>query len=242
MEISISKDYRSPHFENQFIPVEFIVLHYTAQSFKKSLEIFLDSRSRSVSCHLLVDEKGKIYELVSCWEGNCKKAFHAGKSVFKDTKGESWQEFNNFSIGIELVNWNGNFFTFTEDQYTALFSVLNHLKRIYPALQNPDRILGHEHIASFRGKKDPGCLFNWEKLFKKVYLQDISQKWEIDFKQWLKERQSVWTKKQCQSLGFLKSIEKWNDEKAKRISLIMEMKGLSFFFKKILLYFVFKLF
>ena len=207
----IHKNYRSPHFANQQIPVEFVILHYTAQSFSESLKIFLNEHSSPLSCHLLITEWGKIYELVDCWEASCKKAFHAGKSFFLDSKGRRWENFNNFSLGIELVNWNGNVFPFTKWQYESLFFALSHLKNTYTALQDPERILGHEHIAGFRGKADPGFMFDWPKMFENVYPQQNPLK-----------RTSVWTKKQCQSLAFLKNFKKWNDKKAKKISQLME--------------------
>ncbi len=217
----ISKQYRSPYFHKNTIPVEFVILHYTAQSLKESLKIFLSNEKPTVSCHFLIDEKGKVYELVSSYEGACMKAFHAGKSHFLDSAGKKWESFNNFSIGIELINWNGNIIPFTEEQYKSLFELLCYLKNIYPSLQNPERILGHEHIAGFRGKSDPGYLFDWKKLFQNVY-PDHS----------LPNRDSVITKKQHQSLVFLKNSQKWNDQKARRISLLME-KPLPFWLKKI---------
>ena len=220
-----SKDYRSPHFEDKFISVEFVVLHYTAQSLKESLNIFLGSR-RSISCHLLIDRDGSVYELVDCRRGGVKKAFHAGQSCWTDGDNKKWENFNNFSIGVELVNWNGNFFSFTSVQYTSLFQVLKHFRNQHPQLNKPDRILGHEHIAGFRGKKDPGALFDWSYLFKELY----STQNEI--------RKSVLTAKELNSLSFLKNLERWNDKKARQISLILENESYPFWMKKWLCAFI----
>ena len=214
----ISKKCRSPHFENKNIPVEFVILHYTAQSLKGSLDIFLGSKP--VSCHLLIDRDGSVYELVECWEGKCKKAFHAGQSYFVCEQ-KKWKNFNDFSIGIELVNWNGNIFHFTEEQYQSLFKILSCLKKIYPALKNSDRVLGHEHIAGFRGKKDPGYLFDWKRLFREVY-QDSQ-----------KTLSPVLTERQVSALQFMKQPKKWNDQKARQISLLMEQTVISFWLKKL---------
>ena len=214
----VSKKYRSTHFENIDIPVEFVILHYTAQSLKASLDIFLGSKP--VSCHLLIDRDGSVYELVECWEAICKKAFHAGQSLFKSDQQE-WKNFNEFSIGIELVNWNGNIFQYNTAQYQSLFKVLSHLKSIYPNLNSSDRILGHEHIAGFRGKKDPGYFFDWKKLFQEVY-QDSK-----------KTLSPILTEQQAKALSFLKESKKWNDTKAKKISLIMEKTTWSFWLKKL---------
>ena len=219
--MQISKKYKISSESAPGIPVEFVILHYTAQSLKGSLDIFLSSRS--VSCHLLIDTQGSVYEMIPCWDGVCKKAFHAGRSVFIDpTDKKQWSQFNDFSIGIELVNWNGNLFPFTKAQYQSLFQTLNHLKKIYPALNSEDRILGHEHIAGFRGKKDPGFLFDWPFLFQELYGKQ-------------KQLKSSLTKKQVQSLDFLK--ENWDDEKAKKISLILE-KNQPFWLKKAQLLFL----
>lgn len=220
----ISKKYRAKSFQDTNIPVEFVVLHYTAQSLEGSLKIFLEFKAK-VSCHLLIDRDGMVYELVDCWDGVCKKAFHAGRSFFKDENKKDWNSFNNFSIGIELVNWNGNIFDFTKQQYKSLFTSLNHLKNQYPSLNNPNRILGHEHISGFRGKRDPGYLFDWPQLFKEVYHQD-------------KKMETAFTKKQASFLLSLKKKKTWNDSKAKKISLILEKNKLAFWLKKLLFSFI----
>ncbi|MBC6415848.1 MAG: N-acetylmuramoyl-L-alanine amidase [Bdellovibrionales bacterium] len=222
--MQVYKKYRSPHFENQFIPVEFVILHYTAQSLKESLNIFLGSKP--VSCHILIDRKGFVYEMVSCWQGGVKKAFHSGKSFWRDRENNSWKNFNDFSLGIEIVNWNGNIFPFTLDQYESLSKVLKHFQTQYSKLNHPERILGHEHISGFRGKKDPGYLFNWNLLFQKVYSTKKVQK-------------AILTKKEQKSLSFLSQVERWNDRKAKHISLILENNKYPFWMKKILCAFVF---
>ena len=243
------------------IPVEFLILHYTSVSLAKTLEIFQNPKAK-VSAHLVIDPKGTVYELVSCLNGLCHKAWHAGgtasliysrnfiaESVYRKsplnkqaTQGSaslaergsshtigkpathavgprsggtagsaplayqptSQKErskkrvtaynprsggtasladkttgatsstakggFNNFSLGIELVNYNGNFYPYTKEQYEALQALLKELKTHYPALKDPNRVLGHEHIASHRGKVDPGHGFDWPLFFKMNYL------------------------------------------------------------------------
>ena len=224
----VSQKYRSPHFQKENIKPEFVVLHYTALSLKESLKIFLSSNPPELSCHLLIDEEGEAYELVNCWNKTCYKAFHAGYSLFVDCKGKKWENFNHFSIGIELINWNGNIFHFTESQYETLFKILSHLKSIYPELQNPERIVGHEHIAGFRGKSDPGYLFDWPKLFKSVYPDHSSPR-----------RIPKLTKKQYQSISFLKKTHLWNDKKSRRVSSLMET-SFPFFLKRLFFWGVIK--
>ena len=77
--------------------------------------------------------------------------------------------FNGFSIGIELVNRNGNLFPYTKAQYRSLALICKRLQRYYKALCNPERVLGHEHIAGYRGKVDPGHCFDWSLFFKMSY-------------------------------------------------------------------------
>ncbi|WP_034839824.1 N-acetylmuramoyl-L-alanine amidase [Endozoicomonas numazuensis] len=149
----------SPNFDARVIPVEFLILHYTAVDLQGTLDIF-SSEECGVSAHLVIDLDGTVYELVSCLNGTAHRAWHAGVS--------HWQEkeaFNDFALGIELVNYNGNVLPFTDAQYSALKAVIQQLRKHYPSLNDPERILGHEQIAGFRGKADPGCYFDWNRLF-----------------------------------------------------------------------------
>ena len=161
----------SPNFTDLDIPVEFVVLHFTAATLQRTLEIFTDAGSE-VSAHLVIDRDGSIYELVPCLGGTARRAWHAGKSRMEvSTNGDSQlvESFNDRSIGIELVNVNGNIFPYTEAQYASLFGVIERLKSLYPALGRPEAIVGHEQIAGFRGKSDPGLCFEWERLFAVCY-------------------------------------------------------------------------
>jgi N-acetyl-anhydromuramyl-L-alanine amidase AmpD len=78
--------------------------------------------------------------------------------------------FNMFSIGIEIINLNGNLFPYTEAQYAALTELLAHLIRRFPVLARAGRIVGHEDIAGFRGKCDPGVLFDWARVLNSLNL------------------------------------------------------------------------
>ena len=210
--------FRSPHFSPTAISVEFLILHYTAQSLQGSLDIFLSKEGPKVSSHLLIDEEGQIYELVKCWNGVVQKSFHAGESRWKDSSGKIWRNFNNFSIGIELVNFNGNIFPYREKQYETLFKTLEHLQSVYPNLKKPYRILGHEHIAGFRGKADPGRFFDWDKLYRRFYREKSAL------------LSTKIAEKQGEALAFCRE-KRWNDALSQKISLIME-KPLPFWIKK----------
>ena len=169
--MKIVTSYRSPNITNLPIKVEFVVLHYTAGTLKRTLEIFMD-KEREVSAHLVIDLDGAVYEIVPCLAGETLRAWHAGKSRLDvNTEGtvRHVEGFNDCSIGIEMVNINGNIFPYTEAQYSALFSVIERLKALYEPLRRPEAVVGHEQIAGFRGKCDPGRCFEWDRLFSVCY-------------------------------------------------------------------------
>jgi N-acetylmuramoyl-L-alanine amidase len=169
--MNINRSVRSPNFSDLEIPVRFVVLHYTAASLERTVEIFT-TQSSEVSAHIVIDRDGTVYELVDCLGGVCKRAWHAGKSrleVSKPGSDAAVEGFNDFSIGVELVNLNGNVFPYTEAQYASLFAVIESLKGMYAALEAPESIIGHEQIAGFRGKCDPGRCFEWARLFSVCY-------------------------------------------------------------------------
>jgi N-acetylmuramoyl-L-alanine amidase len=162
---------RSPNYTELEIPVEFAVLHYTAAPLQRTLEIF-EGKGTEVSAHIVIDRDGTIYEVVPCLDGKPLRAWHAGRSRWVTTSGTEQrllEAFNDFSLGIELVNENGNIFPYTDAQYAALFALFERLKTLYPALQRPQSVVGHEQIAGFRGKVDPGRLFEWQRFFSVVY-------------------------------------------------------------------------
>lgn len=148
--------------------VEFVVLHYTVEDLESTFKIFSDFRV-GVSAHLVIDEDGSIYDLLNCLNEAPRFARHAGQSEYTDKSGKQWNDFNKMSIGIEMVNRNGNIIPYTQAQYDSLFEIVSVLRTKYVSLNDPERIVGHEHIAGWRGKVDPGCLFDWEFLYKRLY-------------------------------------------------------------------------
>lgn len=158
----------SPNVDNTPIDVQYVVLHYTGIDLKTTLRIFGNKKSK-VSAHLVIDEGGEVYEVVRCLEGTAFRAWHAGVSRWEGKEG-----FNDFSIGIELINFNGNVLDYSVAQYLALKQVITTLKEHYPALQSPERIVGHEHIAGFRGKADPGIRFDWPRFFADCYSNETA--------------------------------------------------------------------
>ena len=173
-EVTVSSHYRidvrSPHFDDRAIPVEFVVLHYTAISTAATLELFANS-SANVSAHFVIGPAGETYEVVPALSEPAKRAWHAGLSRF-ELGGRTWENFNDFSIGIELVNYNGNVFPYTDAQYEALLDLCRSFQSVYPALLAPERFVGHEQISGFRGKCDPGVRFDWERFFKGLFPEE----------------------------------------------------------------------
>ncbi len=165
----VRADIRSPNCDPRPIVVELLVLHATAADLATTLRLLADPE-HGASAHLVVAEDGEAYELVPCLTEPARRAWHAGRSRWIEGEG-SWENLNDWSIGIELVNRNGNLFAYTDAQYTALARLIDELRGRYPALDDPGRVVGHEHIAGFRGKVDPGFQFDWVRLFREAYPQ-----------------------------------------------------------------------
>jgi N-acetylmuramoyl-L-alanine amidase len=179
--MKILRQRTSPNHTPVEITVDFVVLHYTATTLDRTLKIFMDPE-RKASAHLVIDRNGDVYEVVPCLESPALRAWHAGVSrllvippdasteVSTPTKPTDLIEgFNDRAIGIELVNVNGNVWPYTDAQYTALIACLELLQARYKALQRPSSVVGHEDVAGFRGKADPGRLFDWERLGRAVF-------------------------------------------------------------------------
>ncbi len=82
----------SPNYGKKIRP-RLLVLHYTAVNLKQTINLF---KGPGVSAHFVVAENGEITQMVSCDHA----AFHAGVSKWRKRK-----HCNNFSIGIEVVNY-----------------------------------------------------------------------------------------------------------------------------------------
>ena len=136
--------------------IRFIIIHYTGmQSTIASLKRLKDIRSK-VSCHYLINRKGKVFQMVK----ENRIAWHAGKSKWKN-----FRNLNKSSIGIELVNKGHEFGyeNFPKLQINSLIVLCKRLKKEYKILDK--NFLGHSDIAPLR-KIDPGEKFPWEKLSK----------------------------------------------------------------------------
>lgn len=157
----------SPNFSDTIIQPKFLVLHYTACDLTRTLEIFTD-RERKVCAHFVIAPNGDLYDLGGFWDGQIRQGAHAGVSEW-NWQGMKYERLNTCSIGIEIVNLNGNLFPYTDAQYETLAELTRHLIKRFPELENPERAIGHEHIAGFRGKVDPGYCFDWQRFFRSAY-------------------------------------------------------------------------
>jgi len=155
MNYLVSNKYKSQNFDNRTknTKIKYIIIHYTETKNLTEAIKLLSSSKRKVSCHYIIDTKGKIYNLVQ----ENKRAWHAGIS--------SWSgdlNLNNRSIGVELVN-KGELSknNYKVKQIDSLIKLIIDLKQKY-FIKDWD-ILGHSDIAPER-KIDPGIFFPWEKL------------------------------------------------------------------------------
>lgn len=145
--IQINRQYQSPAFDQR---IKFLILHYTAQDFATSLKLLQDQ----VSSHYLIAEDGGIFQLVD----ENKRAWHAGVSNW-----ENRSSLNDTSIGIEIVNLDGNLYPYPDQQIDALIPLCQQIITRHNIA--PNHVLGHSDIAPAR-KTDPGSLFPWAKLHK----------------------------------------------------------------------------
>jgi len=147
----------SPNFDTKeriASSIKFIVFHYTGmQSERESIERLCDPISK-VSCHYLINQNGKIFQLVK----DKNIAWHAGKSCWRKNK-----KLNLSSIGIELVN-KGHRFGYSNFKKKQILSLEKLCKKLIKKFKiNNKNILGHSDIAPLR-KIDPGEKFPWKEL------------------------------------------------------------------------------
>ena len=136
--------------------IKFVIIHYTGmQSEIESIKRLINPNSK-VSCHYLINRKGKIIQMVK----DKNIAWHAGKSKWK-----KYVNLNNCSLGIELVNkgHRHRYQSFTESQIISLLKLCKKLKKKYNLKK--ENFLGHSDVAPLR-KIDPGEKFPWKRLSK----------------------------------------------------------------------------
>lgn len=144
----------SPHFNERSLPINTLLIHYTDLPTTDEALSCLTRPDSRVSAHYLIDEKGKVYQLVS----EEKRAWHAGKSYWRGCI-----DLNSCSIGIELSNpgHSHGYLPFPNEQIQSLVKLWTDIKSRWDIPSC--RILGHSDVAPQR-KQDPGHLFPWKAL------------------------------------------------------------------------------
>ena len=138
-------------------PVSVLVLHHTAGSLPSSLDILQgkDPKHRVGVHYVVTDEaKPRVIQMVP----EDKAAFHAGKSAWGKLDG-----LNQHSIGIEIINYDGNVYPYSAAQAEIIFALCAEIIRRHDI--KPWNVVAHSDIAIGR-KVDPGSKFPWGKLAK----------------------------------------------------------------------------
>lgn len=133
---------------------DMLLLHYTGlKSCAKAID-WLSRPESKVSCHYVVDEAGRITQMVA----EDQRAWHAGQARWG---GET--DINSASVGIEVHNPGHDlgYPDFPEAQLRALEALCRDI--IVRHDIRPERVLGHSDVAPTR-KKDPGEKFPWQRL------------------------------------------------------------------------------
>lgn len=136
-------------------PVTCLILHHTAGSLPSSLDILQGKNPKhKVGVHYLVTDEPKPRVIRMVPENLA--AYHAGKSA--------WGKLTNLnqnSIGIEIINYDGNVYPYSDAQAEIIFALCAEIIRRHDI--RPWNVLAHSDIAVGR-KVDPGAKFPWAKL------------------------------------------------------------------------------
>jgi N-acetyl-anhydromuramyl-L-alanine amidase AmpD len=126
-----------------------------AQSLPSSLEILQGKDPKhKVGVHYVVTDepKPRVIRMVP----EHLAAYHAGKSAWGKLIG-----LNQHSIGIEIINYDGNVYPYSEAQADIIFALCDEIIKRHDI--KPWNVIGHSD-ASVGRKVDPGSKFPWAKL------------------------------------------------------------------------------
>jgi N-acetyl-anhydromuramyl-L-alanine amidase AmpD len=136
-------------------PVTCLILHHTAGSLPSSLEILQGKDPKhKVGIHYVVTDEPKPRVIRMVPENLA--AYHAGKSAWGQLNG-----LNQHSVGIEIINYDGNVYPYSDAQADILFALCEEIIRRHDI--KPWNVLAHSDISVGR-KVDPGTKFPWAKL------------------------------------------------------------------------------
>jgi N-acetylmuramoyl-L-alanine amidase len=139
--------------------VMFLVIHYTAEDFPRSMRILTE---QAVSAHYLLSDESppKVYRLVD----EERRAWHSGASAWGVN-----HRLNASSIGIEIVHPGFTlgpdkqriYLPFPQAQIDVLIPLVKDIVARHQIL--PERVLGHGEVSPSY-KEDPGPTFPWKQL------------------------------------------------------------------------------
>ena len=139
--------------------IDAVVLHATAGGLSGTLAWFANPKA-GVSSHYVAAKNGNMYQMVE----ERRLAHHAGSSDFQGR-----QNWNNFSIGIEIVNLNDGQDPYPPEQFEAMVDLVSYLVAKY-SIQR-EWIVTHAEISTV-GKTDPRG-FPVHELIQRVYDQAL---------------------------------------------------------------------
>ena len=143
------------NIEPRTVPVTYLILHHTAAPLPSALEILRGKDPQhKVGIHYLVSDEviPRVFKLAP----EEFSTSHAGKSKWLDIR-----SMNQASVGIEIVNLDGNTKAYPQQQITKVINLsLDIIKRHNIPATN---VLAHSDVAIGR-KIDPGSNFPWKVL------------------------------------------------------------------------------
>lgn len=136
----------SPNYNERPAGVDLsaIVMHATVSGNIEGVIAWFNNPEAQASAHYTIDKNGYTVQHVSDYH----RAWHAGES--------SWQgrpALNDWSLGIELVNWNSGTDPYPEEQYQAAINLVSWACEYYGIDVNK-YILAHYDVSPDR-KTDP---------------------------------------------------------------------------------------
>ncbi len=146
----------SPNFEPRRGKArpDMLILHYTGMMSAERAIFWLAEPRSKVSCHYVIDEHGRITQMVS----EADRAWHAGVASWRDET-----DINSASVGIEIQN-PGHELGYPDYPEAQMQSVVALCQDIVARNAiSPTRVLGHSDVAPGR-KIDPGEKFDWHRL------------------------------------------------------------------------------
>jgi N-acetyl-anhydromuramyl-L-alanine amidase AmpD len=125
--------------------VDYIVIHYTAISYARTLKAF-SLPSSGVSAHYVVRYDGHVAQLV----GESNVAWHAGNEYF-----------NEHSVGIEIEKSYESNPDFTPDEYYAAAALACQIAARHGIPLDRAHVIGHNEVPWPNNHSDPGPTWNW---------------------------------------------------------------------------------